>query len=446
MDTPYLYRRDKIMGNSTDVTIIKKSFRYMAVFVFTVILLTGILVLAARIPQSAIRENVRKSAEYLCGGELFGTVIEGVNGSKIDRYADSILLAIAYQYDSSEPLSSVMSSSYYYSPYENENENLLRAVTEGKKANRQYLRYWHGSNSLVRPLLVFFSLKQIYWLNGVVLAVLSICLLTVLVKNKAYAPAAGILAGLIMTAFWFVPLSLEYTWTYLLMLGMSIAGVWLVRHGKQKSMGFLFMTGGMVTNYMDFLTTETITLTIPLLLVLWMELHENPEASRGRILKRAGKMVLIWGMGYAGMWITKWMLASLILHENVMPYVTGHIGERLGGDIGIGQMTYFLGAISRNITCLFPFGYGMTGIFAGFFLLLFIVYTAYVYHRKQLCRWHIFIYLSVGMIPYIRYLVLHNHSYLHCFFTYRAQMSAILAAALIMEEIVDRRLFTDAGD
>lgn len=138
------------------MTTVKSSIRYIVTFFLMTILLTGLLVLAAFIPQNAIRGNVRESAEYLCEGELFGTVVDGVKGSEIDRYADSILLAIAYQYDADHPLSSVMWSSYYYTPYENENENLLHAVTEGKKANRQYLRYWHGSNTIVRPLLVFF--------------------------------------------------------------------------------------------------------------------------------------------------------------------------------------------------------------------------------------------------------------------------------------------------
>ncbi|MBQ9700599.1 MAG: hypothetical protein IJV71_08275, partial [Lachnospiraceae bacterium] len=72
---------------------VKYSFKYIVVFIITLILLTGALVLSALIPQSAIKDNTRKSAEYLCDGELFGTIIDGVNSSKIDRYADSILLA-----------------------------------------------------------------------------------------------------------------------------------------------------------------------------------------------------------------------------------------------------------------------------------------------------------------------------------------------------------------
>ena len=40
-----------------------------------------------------------------------------------------------------------------------------------------------------------------------------------------------------------------------------------------------------------------------------------------------------WAFGYVGTWISKWMISSLVLKENVMPYITEHIAERLGGDV-----------------------------------------------------------------------------------------------------------------
>ena len=419
--------------------IFKQNIKYAAVFLITVILLTGWLVLAAMIPQSAIQENVLESAEYLCDGELFGTVVEGVEGSKIDRYADSILLAIAYQYDSGHPLESVMRSSYYYSKYQNENENLLDAVTEVFGPNQQYLRYWHGSNVIVRPLLLVFNIQQIYVLNGILLAALAIWLLCILLRKKAFVPAMGIAAGLVMTASWFVPLSLEYTWTYLVMLAVSVISVKLAYAGKWNRMGILFLLSGMVTNYLDFLTTETLTLLIPLLLVLWVDIHENEQKPIAHTAKKAGKAILVWTMGYVGMWMMKWLLAAVVLQENVMPYVAGHIQERIGGDIGIGLWRYVTGAIVRNAKCLFPLEYGTAGLLAAIILLLLASYVGYVYHKRQINKGRILLYLLIGLIPYIRYIVFHNHSYLHCFFTYRAQMATIAALVMILEELTEWR-------
>lgn len=423
----------------------KSCLKYILTFLTVTAVLLGLLVLSAIIPQSAIKENVRESAEYLCEGELFGKVVKDVNSSKIDRYADSILLGIAYQYDSNKPLTSVMWSSYYHMDYNNENENLLNAVTNDCEANRQYMRYWHGSNAIVRPLLMVFNIKQIYIFNGIIMALLIVFLCFTLIKNKAYAPAVGVACGLIMTSFWFVPFSLEYTWTYLLMLLMSIIGVKIVLNKKDGAVGIFFLISGMVTNYLDFLTTETLTLTIPLLLMLWVDQKQNPQKDMKAFFKNVGKSVAAWALGYACMWMTKWLLASLVLSENVIPYVSEHIGERIGGDLGIGFFRYIFGAVWNNVKCLFPFEYGAVGLFAGIALVIFAVYIGYVYHGKHIDKKWILLYALIGLIPYIRYVVLHNHSYLHCFFTYRAQMATVLAIVLILEKMTDGRWHTHAN-
>lgn len=426
-------RREKNMQ------MVKSCFKYILVFLIVTVLLLGVLVLSAKIPKSAIKENMQESAIYLCEGELFGMVVENVNGSKIDRYADSILLAIAYQYDSDKPLTSVMWSSYYHTELYNENENLLAAVTYESEANQQYLRYWHGSNAIVRPLLTFFNLKEIYILNGVLLVLLIIGLFVILLKHKAYVPAVGIAFGLVLTSAWFVPFSLEYTWTYLLMLLASMVGIQLMFRKRYKAMGVFFLICGMVTNYLDFLTTETLTLTVPLLLMLWVEHKQNGQENTKTSVHITGKAAVAWGFGYVGMWMMKWLIASIVLSENVMPYVSEHIGERIGGDLGIGLLQYIFGAIWNNIKCLFPFEYGVIGAFTGIALVIIPVYVGYVYYGKHINKKCVILYTLIGLIPYIRYAILHNHSYLHCFFTYRAQMATILAVVLILEQLTDGR-------
>lgn len=416
--------------------MVKHIVKYILTFFGIAFLLTCMLVISAKIPQAAIKENVGESATYLCEGELFGRIVEYVEGSEIDRYSDSILLGIAYQYDSRKPLSSVMESAYYHSDMNNENENLLTAVTQDCEANQQYLRYWHGSNVFVRPLLVIFNIKQIYVLNGILLVALILGLLVTLIRKKAYIPAVGVVTGLIMTSAWFVPLSLEYTWTYLIMLGMSIIGVRLIYHKKYKVVGVFFLISGMLTSYMDFLTTETLTLTVPLLLMLWVKDKQKGQEEMKDSIQFAGKSIIAWAFGYMGMWMMKWLLASVVLSENVMPYVSEHIEERIGGNIGIGPVRYILGSVWNNIRCLFPFEYGMIGALTGIVLVLFVIYIGYVYHGNHIDKKQVLLYVLIGLIPYIRYMVLHNHSYLHCFFTYRAQMATILAVILIVNDLV----------
>ena len=61
------------------------------------------------------------------------------------------------------------------------------------------------------------------------------------------------------------------------------------------------------------------------------------------------------------MWLTKWLLVAAVMQENVWPYVSDHISERLDGNIGIGLGRYLFGALTKNIGCLFPFDYGIVG-------------------------------------------------------------------------------------
>lgn len=413
---------------------LRHALKHIVVFLLVVALLTALLVLSACIPQFAIRENMLESAQFLCEGELFGAVVDGVESSKIDRYADSILLGIAWQYDSTDPLQSVMLSSYYHTKTQNENENLLDAVTENLAPNQQYLRYWHGSNVLVRLLLIVCSIEQIYLLNGIAMAVLIVWLLAELCRRKYYIPACGIGLGLVLTASWFVPLSLEYTWTYLVMLLGSIAAVKLACVGKWKHMGVFFLLNGMLTNYLDFLTTETLTLLVPLLLVLWLDLNVRRQAMRS-VAVNAGRAALTWLLGYGGMWVTKWILASLVFGENVLPYVTGHVRQRIGS----GGLQLMLSTVVRNVECLFPLEYGTVGMMAATGLLLMLIYVGYVYHKDRINKSWILLLFVIGAVPYVRYLVLSNHAYLHCFFTYRAQMATVVAIVMILDELTEWR-------
>ena len=408
------------------------------VFLISAVILTALLVLCTKIPQSAIRSQMEESAEFLKDSELFGCLLDGVAASKIDRYADSILLNIIWQYDSEDPLASVMSSSYYYTPYQNENENLHDAVFDDKEANQQYLRYWHGSAVYLRPLLTFFNIREIYLANSVLFVVLLLVVFFRLIKRKLTAPAVGLGAGALITGCFFVPFSLEYTWVFLLALVFSAIVLNTSFGEKNKRYLTLFMISGMLTSYFDFLTCETLTLLIPLLIFLYAQKQKKPNGYSP--VRLAVGCCISWGAGYVLFWISKWILASLVLKENAIPYVSEHISERLGLEAGGSIISMLVSVLPRNIACLFPLGYGYAGLMAGIVLILAVCYIAFVYRRKDTDKRYIALFAVLGLLPYLRYLVFLNHSYLHFFFTYRAQLATIIALVLILDETVDKEL------
>ena len=198
--------------------LLKNGIKYLGFFILSIALLTGFLTVSALLPGDRIRENMHRSAELVCEKDVFFNAIENIPASKIDRYADSIILNIAWNFDPADPLTSVMKAEFYDIFGQAENINLLECLEKGYDANLQYLRYWHGSAAVVRFLLLFTDLKGIYILNGMIMILLTAALLFMLLKRKLYAPAAGFAAALISVSVWFVPFSLEYTWNFIIML------------------------------------------------------------------------------------------------------------------------------------------------------------------------------------------------------------------------------------
>lgn len=414
--------------------MIKTLIKYIAAFLLAAALMTAALAASTLIPRQAIEPNMRKSADFLTQSELFGEASEGVMGSKVDRYADSILLNIAWSFDAEHPLRSVLLSKYYFTPYQNENVNLSDAVERGAEANTQYLRYWHGSIALVRPLLTLLPIEGIYTLHTAVLALLAAALVALLARRREWGCALGVLAGMCAATFWLVPRCLEYYWVCALALALSIVVAALGGGEKRRDWGVFFLVAGMATCYLDFLTAETLTLLVPLLLLL--RLRRDTEEPP---LRLAGRLALAWGCGYVPMWLLKWALASAALGESALPYIAEHVSERIGGETVFASAWQMLGGVLwRNLYCLFPMGWGLAGAILGIALFVALLYYSYVYHGKEWDRRLVAAYAAIACVPYVRFLALRNHSYIHCFFTCRAQMATVLALALIAEELTRR--------
>lgn len=405
----------------------------LAVFATTALILAAALLGSALIPRSAIKQHVLESAEYLCQDEMFFEVVGGVAGSKIDRYADSILLGIAWQYDAQDPVRSVMASSFFHESSGHENQGLLQAVTKNLSANQEYSRYWHGSISLVRPLLTLLPLQGIYALNAMIMVLLAVLLLARLWRRHAWAPLAGMAIALVGTTCWFVPFSLEYTWMPLVML-VQLHGVLCKRFFRHlENRALFYLASGMVTSYMDFLTTELLTLLVPLALMIWRDHDENDK------LPAVGKTALwaiAWFVGYAGMWALKWLLSGVVLGSNLQQTVGFHVLNRSGSLATSTASQQLEGAVTRNLSCLFPWEYGTPGVAAGTMFVLAALCMG-LFFRRSGTNWRMVIcYTILALVPFARFLVLNNHAFIHYFFTYRVLAATLFALTLALGEIV----------
>ena len=413
------------------------------VFILTAVILIGTFFVVTLIPQSMIQANLEASALFLQGkGGAFPTTVSGLPPSKSDYYADAVLLNIAYHLDSEHPAESI-SWAKFYSEDVLDYHGMVKqyfpdTTTLRVPANQQYLRYWHGSICVVKPLLIFLNLAEIYWVFRFVMLLLTAWLVALLVRKGMKGEAAVLILSLIMVSIWFATLCLEFMWMFFIMLISSILIIRSELYKNENRLISLFLIIGMVSVFFDFFTTETITLVIPLLFTIRLRQREKQEKSVWKLSASCG---LLWGIGYVGMWVLKWIFAAIVLRRDVMPYVRNSISEHLGLETGMPVIQVIGKSILKNIRLMSPLNYGLIGAIAGLLFILVLVvlpvYSNRVRLRSHFDRSNIALYAVLGLIPYVRFAAIPYHSLEHAFFVYRAQVSTVMAICFIILELVE---------
>lgn len=403
-----------------------------------------LLLVTGLIPQKAITPQIESSAAYFSNNELFPFLIPEQFNTRQDNYADCILINIIYhigQKSDENLFSSLMKASYYQGELEEVNVSLQNAVDNPLQANTEYSRYWHGTMILLRPLLVLTDIQGIRILLGFLALLLAVSEAVLLWTKKQKAFAVCYLLGMVCVNSWMLLFCVEYVTTFIVMGGISL---WVLLSYKETTspqkrflqLVVIMTVSGVLTCFFDFLTTETITLTIPLLLELILS-HEKTSKELPKPSSRflsGGLLCLIWGVSYAGMFLLKWLIAMTVSGKQAFWDALSQAETRLGGTVYLGNTNLtpeanlgqrLQGAFFRNQCVLFPFRETLPigkGILFLSLILLIILSIIYLFYKRGSQMQTLGLALLLGIIPYIRYLVLSNHSYIHYFFTYRAQL------------------------
>ncbi len=421
---------------------VKSLLRYLIIFLVTVTVLLTALVVSALIPRKSIQKNMEKSAGVLLKSENAHFMIKDAPESRIDSYADVIWLSIAYGYNNKAPLSSVLWSKFYREEGLETNEAFYRQIVDKAESNQEYLRYWHGGNTLVRLFHLFTDIQGMYIFNCIAMFITIAVFIYILWTNAMRSEAIATILSLLAVGIWYVPLCLEYTWVIEWALIASIMAVHNTVCGRFGNLGVLFMVIGMVAIYLDFLTTETLALLIPLLLTMAAKRSVSGSWDRNDT-KLTVKYAILWLVGYVGMWVSKWIVSAVVLRINVLPYVTGHVAQWLGNEVSDGvqysmpELIYY--ALIGNLQCVFPFNLKSIGIFVFVVFLLLYSYFCFVYKDKNAYKELIVLYIFLSFIPFARIVIMHSHAFRHLFFTHRAFAGTILALMLVLIETTNGR-------
>lgn len=427
--------------------------------IITAFICVFLLFTTAYIPQSAIQKQMKESAEYYSEHLLFDRVTPFSFLSRQDNYADCILTNIIYHIDSENILTSVLSASYYNPDGEEVNESFSYAVNNPANVsgndkvvpNVDYSRYWHGSMVLLRPLFMFFDIRMIRMILGIMILLLTVWFLYLLIREKYHFFACCYVVGLISVSAWMCGFCVEYTMPFLVM-AVELPVLFLLMtkevnnekdEYQEKILWYVLAASGIVTAFLDFLTAETLTFTVAYMLYLVMRNKRGQIRGFKKECVRMIKSGGVWGIAYTLMFFLKWIMACIFLGKDAFMDALRQAAFRMNGDATLGNVTgaetvsdseRIFGALWRNFACLLPFRDSMkvqTTVVA-------LVVTVVV----AFCIWYLFrtkkvndinrLFGILAIIPVGRFIALNNHSYIHFFFTYRALLVTVVVLVYVL--------------
>ena len=258
---------------------------YIAVFSALLLLLYLLLVFTAAIPNSAMKKQMRNSAVYISNEDAYVFSADGQQQNITDNLADQMWLNIGWHMGNGNPFVSALNTRYYDGEKYGPPLGLFLSVMQGDAANTDYTRYWHGTAGLIRVLHLFTDIQGIKIVGMVCLALLIGRTLWVLIRAGHWDLGLCLLISLLLVQIWNLRLSMEYQPCFLICFALCPA---FLRAEKQGNfyLNLLAIVSGTLTAFFDFLTTETVTILIPLILVIAIRSRECRLGSPKKTLRK----------------------------------------------------------------------------------------------------------------------------------------------------------------
>ncbi|MDM8246220.1 hypothetical protein QUW40_06350 [Collinsella tanakaei] len=403
----------------------------------------SLLVAAFSLPAGPVRASAERSVSMLEQEGVYPRVFD-IENFRLDNWTDATMFGVAAVDDGTGLEGALLARQ----PAGNDPISALKSFLAGNQIDTpDYSRYWHGYQVLLRPAMYLgFDYGQIRIANGIVQAALLVLAILSLCRARLARLATALVATALSASAVVFPLSLQYSSVYCVAL-LSLSLALLLRRrlrGLVPRCAFMLAVG-MVTNFVDFLTFPLMTLGLPLVSLIVLDANSNlnpgDHFSKERVVNPIALVILLsisWAAGYGLMWISKWVIASVILCGDYITPALEQAAMRsshsLNPNAGTGLTSFTLADLAREIgrywispVALAPFvvsalGYAVSriackarGLTAGGRGWPFIVSL-----------------LLVALIPVAWFLVLGNHSFQHAWFAFRtASVSEFALLALL---------------
>lgn len=372
------------------------------------------LILVYFIPRHYMHDNVYESAIVLHNKGLGAHVWENIEETMLDIFTDGLLLNVSYT-ETEDGRTDILLNTNVEVDGRNPMDSFYEMLV---MANDNYIiehygRYWHGYQIILRPLLCLFTYSDILQINMILQLALVFVLIGILIKSENWILIVPFFGMYIFLSPVSLFSSLQYSPCFYVMMFALIVIFGLGKNMHDTSRNILFLVAGIATAYFDLLTYPLITLAVPLIACLsydsrWLSVTKKKVWGGGTLY------TISWGIGYVGMWSSKWIIASVLTEENIIYdaleeilYRSGHLSKRYSY---IDTLRLNLGVCNTKVLLIVLIG-----------IAIYIISLRVKNHigvEKKIFL-HMTAILFVSFYPFIWYYFTKNHSTSHSYFTWR---------------------------
>lgn len=273
-----------------------------------------------------------------------------------------------------------------------------------------YGRYWNGYLLIVKPLLYFFDYYVFRYINSVFQLLLFGLIIFLLVKKGKQHLILPYILSLLMIMPFALVLCIQQTTCYTI-FNLGVVLVLLCDKSLDKKGIVIFLYLGIMTSFFDLLSYPLVTFGVPAVFYFCLVRQDGVK----QMMLRFVKIGAAWCFGYAGMWIGKWLVGGILTGKNLVQDALQAASLRAGNDLGVEGATENItvfGIFSNNIKSFI-----LTPVTLIVFVFIVTMLILLWRKRKQFSAkdcWQSFVpFLCLSVLPFIWYMALQNHSFIH---------------------------------
>ncbi|MBQ7723336.1 MAG: hypothetical protein IJT57_03335 [Selenomonadaceae bacterium] len=397
----------------------------------------ALMIFTYALPTERLVENVRDGLPLY---EREGNYPSWALGehSRLDNFTDAIIL-LEVTHPTENLIEAAMLNPRFVMPEEERPVETLIKVFGGDTSGlieTVYPRYWHGELVILKPLLIATQVQHVRMLFAYADFILFVVALMMFQKvlGTRYTLA---FAAVIMTLN-LVSVSMSFQFSTVYIVTMS-AIIFMLKKNRRlfddDLYNYFFAAIGIIIGFTDFFTYPAFSVGLPLIVYYLLNRRELLKKNLAHVLKLMTGLLISWGIGYAGMWSGKWIIAQVLTDYNALSDALGQVSSYMQINNALntaGWQITSLGSIQRNIAVV---GHGPIRIFI-FAAIIFLVYMLIRRRKKISFSARKFLpYLMPAVLPFIWYAMASGHSHIHAFFTYRSLTVTIFALTCAAFEI-----------